>query len=81
MRRIDKEINDIQSIELILQEADHCVIALSENNSPYLVPMNFGFKDNILYLHSSPEGKKIEILKVNNKVSFGVQIKTGLVKK
>ncbi len=80
MRRIDKEINDIQSIELILQEADHCVIALSENNSPYLVPMNFGFKDNILYLHSSPEGKKIEILKVNNKVSFGVQIKTGIVK-
>ena len=80
MRRFDKEIKDTQSIELILQEADHCVIAFSENNSPYLVPMNFGFKDNILYLHSSPEGRKIEILKVNNNVSFGVQIKTGLLK-
>ena len=80
MRRIDKEINDIQSIESILQEADHCVIALSYKNSPYMVPMNFGFKDNNLYIHSSPEGRKIEILKVNNKVSFGVQIKTGLVK-
>jgi nitroimidazol reductase NimA-like FMN-containing flavoprotein (pyridoxamine 5'-phosphate oxidase superfamily) len=80
MRRIDKEINDTQFIESILKEADHCVIALSENNSPYLVPMNFGFKDNILYLHSSPVGKKIEILKVNNKISFGVQTKTGIVK-
>jgi nitroimidazol reductase NimA-like FMN-containing flavoprotein (pyridoxamine 5'-phosphate oxidase superfamily) len=80
MRRIDKEISDIHSIELILREADHCVIALSDNNSPYMVPMNFGFKDNKLYLHSSPEGRKIEILKVNNKVLFGVKIKTELVK-
>lgn len=67
-------------LELILREANHCVIALSDNNSPYMVPMNFGFKNNNLYLHSSPEGRKIEILKVNNKVSFGVQIKTELVK-
>ncbi|MGB7969825.1 MAG: pyridoxamine 5'-phosphate oxidase family protein [Methanobacterium sp.] len=80
MRRIDKEINNLQSIESILQEADHCVIALSHNNSPYMVPMNFGFKDNILYFHSSPEGRKIEILKINNKVSFAVQIKTEIVK-
>ncbi len=80
MRRNDKEINDIRSMELILNEADHCMIGLSDNNSPYMVPMNFGFKDNNLYLHSSPEGKKIEILKVNNKVSFGVQIRTEIVK-
>ncbi len=80
MRRIDKEINDIKTIESILHEADHCLIAISDNNSPYMVPMNFGFKDNNLYLHSSTEGKKIEILKVNNKVSFGVEIKTEVVK-
>jgi uncharacterized protein len=80
MRRIDKEISDIKTIELILKEADHCVIALSDTNSPYMVPMIFGFKNNNLYLHSSPVGRKIEILKVNNKVSFGVQIKTRLVK-
>ena len=80
MRRNDKEINDRKSMELILQEADHCMIGLSDNNNPYMVPMNFGFKDNNLYLHSSPEGKKIKILKANNKVSFGVQIKTEIVK-
>lgn len=80
MRRIDKEISDIKTIELILKEADHCVIALSDNNSPYIVPMNFGYQDHNLYLHSSPLGRKIEILKVNNKVSFGVQIKTRLIK-
>lgn len=56
------------------------MIALSDNNNPYMVPMNFGYKDRYLYLHSSPEGRKIEILKENNKVSFGVEIKTELVK-
>lgn len=80
MRRIDKEIDDIKTIESILHEADHCIVAMSDNNSPYIVPMNFGFKDHNLYLHSSNEGRKIEILKINNKVSFGVEIRTKVVK-
>jgi len=80
MRRVDKEIKDIKTIESILQEADHCVIALSYNDSPYVVPMNFGFKDHNIYLHTSKEGRKIEILKVNNKVSFAVEIKTKVAK-
>jgi uncharacterized protein len=80
MRRADKEINDKNVIEAILQDSDYCVISISDNNNPYIVPMNFGFRDNNLYLHSSSEGRKIEILKVNNKVSFGVEIKTKLVR-
>jgi len=80
MRRMDKEIDDIKTIESILHEADHCVVAMSDNNTPYMVPMNFGFKNNNLYLHSSLEGRKIEILKVNNKVTFGVEVKTEVVK-
>jgi uncharacterized protein len=80
MRRADKEITDKEVIESIIKESDHCMIALSDDRNPYIVPMNFGYKDHILYLHSSPEGRKIEILKVNNRVSFGVEIKTELLK-
>ncbi len=80
MRRKEKEIKNKNMIEAILQEADHCILALSSNNSPYIVPMNFGYKNQTLYLHSSNEGKKIEILKVNNRVSFGVEINIELVK-
>ncbi len=72
MRRADKEIIDKKVIEAIIQESDYCMISISDNNSPYMVPMNFGYKDNNLYLHSSSEGRKIEILKANNQVSFGV---------
>jgi uncharacterized protein len=80
MIREDKEVKDEKIIENILYEADHCMIALCDHNNPYLVPMNFGFKDNNLYLHSSNKGRKIEILNENNKVSFGIEIKSELVK-
>ena len=80
MRRADKEIIDKKVIEAIIQESDYCMISISDNNSPYMVPMNFGYKDNNLYLHSSSEGRKIEILKANNQVSFGFEIKNDLVR-
>jgi nitroimidazol reductase NimA-like FMN-containing flavoprotein (pyridoxamine 5'-phosphate oxidase superfamily) len=79
MRRADKEVTDKEVIEAILQESDYCVISISDNNRPYMVPMNFGFKDSNLYLHSSSDGKKIEIIKVNNMVSFGVMNKTEII--
>lgn len=80
MRRDDKKINDKKFIESILQEADHCVIGLCDEKKPYIIPMNYGYKDNNLYLHSFKEGRKIDIIKSNNQVSFGVEIKTEIVK-
>ena len=80
MRRGEKRIRDDKLIDSILQEAEYCMIGLSDNGKPYTLPMNFGFKGNKLYLHSFPEGKKMEILKGNNRISFGVTIKTELIK-
>ncbi len=79
MRRADKEIKDRKTIEWILKKALFCKIALSRDNKPYIIPMNFGFKSNSLYLHSAPEGKKIEILKKNPQICFEVDIKTEIV--
>lgn len=79
MRRSDKEIKDPEVIQEIIREADVCRIALIDGNEPYVVPMNFGYKDNILYLHSASEGRKIEILKQNNHICFQMDIKTELV--
>jgi len=35
---------------------------------PYLIPMNFGFKEEVIYLHSAQKGKKIDILKYHPEV-------------
>ena len=80
MRRYNKEIKDKDIIEWILKKALICRIALSEDNKPYIVPMNFGFKDNFLFLHSATEGLKIDILNKNNNICFEMDIDTELIK-
>ena len=74
MRRKDKEIRDKEVIDIIIKRAKVCRIGLSDNNTPYIVPMNYGFKDNCLYFHSAPEGKKIDIIKRKNIVRFEIDI-------
>ena len=79
MRRKDREIKDKAEIERIIQEALVCRVALSDGDSPYVFPVCFGFKDGTIYFHSAQEGKKIEILKKNNKVCFEMDIDTKLI--
>ncbi len=80
MRRKDKEIKDTKELESIISRSDVCRIALSENNSPYIFPVCFGYKDNCLYFHSAADGKKIDIIKKNNRVCFELDIHEGLIK-
>lgn len=80
MRRADKEIKNSNLIESLLRKALVCRIALCDGNKPYIVPMNFAFKDNKLYLHSAKEGRKIDIIKNNNNICFELDVKTELLK-
>jgi nitroimidazol reductase NimA-like FMN-containing flavoprotein (pyridoxamine 5'-phosphate oxidase superfamily) len=74
MRRKDREITSLNEIVEIIDKCDVCRIALSENNIPYIVPMNFGFevidKTITLYFHCASDGKKLDILRKNNNVCF-----------
>lgn len=58
MRRADKEIKSKNEIEKVLREAEVLRISFSEDNRPYLVPMNFAYRDSCIYLHSAPEGRR-----------------------
>jgi len=79
MRRREQEITDKSVIESILERATVCRIGLCDQDTPYVVPVVFGYKDNRLYFHSAREGKKIAILKRNNRVCFEVDIAQELV--
>ena len=79
MRREDKAIHDRDAVEAIIRDSLVCRLALSDENSPYVVPLCFGYKDNTLYFHSSPEGKKIEILRKNGNVCFEFDIDQEVV--
>ncbi|MBW7989308.1 MAG: pyridoxamine 5'-phosphate oxidase family protein [Planctomycetes bacterium] len=80
MRRKDREITDIATIEGIIHKGQVCRLGLSENGRPYIIPLCFGYKDNNLYFHTAREGKKLDILRKNNNVCFEITIDNELVK-
>jgi nitroimidazol reductase NimA-like FMN-containing flavoprotein (pyridoxamine 5'-phosphate oxidase superfamily) len=83
MRRKEREIKNLQEIEDIIERADVCRIALSDNDVPYIVTMNFGFRKGAnpcLFFHCAKEGKKIEMIKRNNLACFQFDIDRLLVK-
>jgi len=79
MRRKEKEITDLKSIEEIITRSKVCCLGLSLNDIPYVVPLSFGYKNKTIYFHSAKQGKKIEILKKNNIVCFEFDIDHELV--
>ncbi len=46
MRRKEKEITNIMEIEAIIQEAEVCRLGLAVDNTPYIVPVFFGYENN-----------------------------------
>jgi uncharacterized protein len=81
MRRKEKKIMDISLIEEILTKAEICRIAMVDGDEPYIVPLNFGYDDGFIYAHSAPTGRKIDILKTNNRVCFQVDYSSEVIKK
>lgn len=79
MRRKDREIMDIDEIESIIKGSAICRLALSENGSPYIIPVCLGYSNKIIYFHSANAGKKIDLIKRNNNVCFEFDIYGGMV--
>ncbi|MGA2157984.1 MAG: pyridoxamine 5'-phosphate oxidase family protein [Dehalococcoidia bacterium] len=72
MRRSDKEIHDRSEIDDILLRASICHLGLNDRGECYVVPVNYGYDGRFLYIHSAPEGRKIDVLRADNRVSFTV---------
>jgi nitroimidazol reductase NimA-like FMN-containing flavoprotein (pyridoxamine 5'-phosphate oxidase superfamily) len=68
MRRSERAITDPAELESILREAVVCRMGLCDGEVPYVVPMNYGYRDGSVFLHSAAEGRKIEILRKNPNV-------------
>ncbi|MCL2336383.1 MAG: pyridoxamine 5'-phosphate oxidase family protein [Firmicutes bacterium] len=75
MRRKDREVTVLGAIEEILLQCKLCHVAMVEDGLPYVVPLNYGYQilDGgrlELYFHSALAGRKLDILRRNNKVCF-----------
>ena len=48
------------------------ISSIDENGYPQIIPMNFVFLNNSIYMHSHLRGEKLDNIKQNNKVGFEV---------
>lgn len=78
MRRMEKAIADPAEVKAILARVKYVTVAMCGNGEPYLVTLSHGYDPgrNCIYFHCAREGKKIEILSVNNTV-WGQAIDDG----
>ena len=79
MRRKDKEITDKSKIEAVIARATVCRLAIVDGNRPYIVPLCFGYQDDMLYFHSANTGKKLELLHSNNRVCFELDVDCKII--
>jgi len=83
MRRKEREITDIEEKLKIIGQCKICRLGMSDNGQPYIVPLSFGWRFEsgrlTLYFHSAHEGKKIDILKNNNRACFEMDTGFALI--
>lgn len=79
MRRKNNEIKDPEILMRVLNACDVIRVAMCVDNDPYIVPLNFGYKDGTFYFHGAKEGRKIEMIKANPKVAFEMDTDHALV--
>jgi len=72
MRR-KKQLLSKEETEAVLSRGKTGVIGIcSSNDYPYTVPLNYAYRDNIIYFHCATEGQKLDGIRKNNRVSFTV---------
>ena len=84
MRRKDREITDRNEIMNMLSMMDTVRIALNDPEGAYIIPLSFGYEERngtlCLYMHSAPEGRKIDMIRTSSAAGFELDRSEGLVK-
>ncbi len=67
------EIKSKKKIQEFL-DSEHVgrIASIDENGFPQIIPMNFVFLNDVIYMHSHTRGEKLENVKRNQKVGFEV---------
>jgi len=74
MIRKDREITGLDGIVEIINKCKVMRIAIVDEDAPYIVPLNFGYRREgevlELFFHCANRGKKLDLLSRNSKVGF-----------
>jgi len=72
IRRKDHELNRTETKKILVKGTYGVLSMNGANDYPYGVPLSYVYTDNSLYLHCAPEGRKITLIRNDNRASFCV---------
>lgn len=79
MRRKDRQMTEGQAVEILKEQKWGVLAVCGDEGYPYGVPMNYGYVDGKIYMHStSAESHKVDAIRDNEKVCLTVVEKEEL---
>ncbi len=73
-------IEERERVEKILKMCKVCFVGMVDDGRPYVIPMNFGYEDGIIYLHSAQEGRSIRAMENNPNICVTFCTDTELIR-
>ncbi|QMV41961.1 pyridoxamine 5'-phosphate oxidase family protein [Cohnella cholangitidis] len=72
LRMYKRECTDPYKINGFLEQARTGFLGLSSEDAPYVIPLNYVWRNGTIYFHGASEGRKITMLQSNSRACFTV---------
>lgn len=69
---MDRQKGSEEAMDLIARAVFGHLATVTEDGHPYVIPVNHALRDGRIYVHSAPEGHKLQNIKRDGRVCFEV---------
>lgn len=71
VRRQDRLLDEARAWELLLS-GEYGVLSMATEQGGYGVPVNYAVAESVIYFHCAPQGRKLQAIAADERVSFCV---------
>ncbi|GAW67214.1 flavin nucleotide-binding protein [Geoanaerobacter pelophilus] len=71
IRRKDRQLDQAHA-HALLEKGEICHLAMVDHGEPYIVTLNYGYRDSTMYFHCAAAGRKMGILRTGSRVCFTI---------
>jgi len=75
----EKAMTDRHEMLDVITRSTVCRLGLVDGNEPYIVPLCFGYLDDVLYFHAGERGRKLSVIERNDRVCVEFDVDTAVV--
>ena len=79
MRRFRQKLGEKECVEILNSGREGVLAVSGDDGYPYAVPLNFVYKDGVIYFHCAKSGHKLDAIRKDGKASFCVIDKGDIV--